>query len=45
VQELVRILQLHQQYPASLLELAVEQALSYGCVHLDGLLLSIAVHN
>jgi transposase len=36
VQEFVRILQLHQQYPATLIEQAVDQALSYGCVHLDG---------
>jgi hypothetical protein len=27
---------LHQQYPAQLVEQAIEQALSYGCVHLDG---------
>lgn len=38
VQEFVRILQLHQQYPADLVEQAVEQALSFGCVHLDGVL-------
>lgn len=38
VQEFVRILQLHQHYPASLLEQAIEQALAYGCVHLDGVL-------
>jgi hypothetical protein len=25
-------------YPAELLEQAIEQALSYGCVHLDGVL-------
>jgi transposase len=36
VQEFVRILQLHKEYPANLLEQAIEQALSYGCVHLDG---------
>ena len=36
VQEFVRILQLHQEYPAPLLEQAIDQALSYGCVHLDG---------
>ncbi len=38
VQEFVRILQLHKEYPANLLEQAIEQALSYGCVHLDGVL-------
>lgn len=36
VREFVRILQLHQDYPSSLVERAVEQALSYGCVHFDG---------
>lgn len=36
VREFVRILQLHQDYPASLVERAVEQALLYGCVHFDG---------
>ncbi len=36
VREFVRILQLHQQYPASLIETAIEQALSYGCAHFDG---------
>ena len=38
VQEFVRILQLHQDYPADLLEQAIDQALSFGCVHLDGVL-------
>src|SRR5438270_5757886 len=38
VQEFVRILQLHKDYPTDLLEQAIEQALSYGCVHLDGVL-------
>ncbi|GAC1637466.1 MAG: hypothetical protein NVS4B11_39820 [Ktedonobacteraceae bacterium] len=38
VQEFVRILQLHKDYPATLIEQAIEQALSYGCVHLDGVL-------
>jgi hypothetical protein len=36
VREFVRILQLHQDYPAPVVEQAVEQALSYGCVHFDG---------
>ena len=36
VQEFVRILQLHQHYPVPRLEAAIEQALAYGCVHLDG---------
>lgn len=38
VQEFIRILQLHQQYPSSLIAQAIERALSYGCVHLDGVL-------
>lgn len=38
VQEFVRILQLHKDYPADFMEQAIEQALSYGCVHLDGVL-------
>lgn len=38
VQEFIRILQLHQHHPASLVEQAIEQALVYGCVHLDGVL-------
>ncbi len=38
VQEFVRILQLHQDFPSTLMHEAVEQALSFGCVHLDGVL-------
>lgn len=38
IQEFVRILMLHEHYPAEQLEQAVERALSYGCVHLDGVL-------
>jgi transposase len=38
VQEFVRILQLHQTYPAQLMEQAIEQALTFGCVHLDGVI-------
>ena len=38
VQEFIRVLQLHKDYPADLIEQAIEQALSYGCVHLDGVL-------
>ena len=36
VKEFVQVLRLHQQYPAQQIEQAVEQALSYGCVHFDG---------
>jgi transposase len=38
VQEFIRVLQLHKDYPAELVEQAIDQALSYGCVHLDGVL-------
>jgi len=38
IQEFVRILMLHEYYPASQMEQAIERALSYGCVHLDGVL-------
>lgn len=38
VQEFIRILQLHQDHPVSLVEQAIEQALAFGCVHLDGVL-------
>jgi len=30
------VLRLHQQHPASAIEQAVQQALSYGCAHFDG---------
>jgi hypothetical protein len=36
VKEFVQVLRLHQQYPAQEIEQAVEQALSYGCAHFDG---------
>lgn len=36
VREFVRVLRLHQRYPAHLVEAAVEQALAYGCIHADG---------
>ncbi len=35
VQEFVRILMLHERYPAEDLKQAIERALSYSCVHLD----------
>jgi hypothetical protein len=38
IQEFVRILMLHEHYPADSLEQAIERALSYGSVHLDGVL-------
>ena len=36
VQEFIRVLRLHEEYPAHLVQQAIEQALSYGCPHLDG---------
>ena len=38
VQEFVRVLRLHEDYPAHVVQQAIEQALSYGCSHLDGVL-------
>ncbi len=36
VKEFVQMLRLHQQYPARQVEQAVEQAITYGCAHFDG---------
>jgi transposase len=41
VQEFVRILRLHEEHPAELIVQAVEQALAYGCIHLDGVQLCL----
>lgn len=41
LREFVRILRLHQEYPAQLIEQAVAQALAYGCLHLDGVKLCL----
>jgi transposase len=41
IQEFVRILQLHAQYPAALIEQAIEQALTIGCIHADGVTLCL----
>ncbi len=38
VQEFVRVLRLHEEHPAALVQRAIEQALAYGCPHLDGVL-------
>jgi hypothetical protein len=38
VQEFIKILQLHQTYSAEILRQAIEQALQFRCVHLDGVL-------
>jgi hypothetical protein len=36
--DIVRILMLHEHHPAAHMEQAIERALAYGCVHLDGVL-------
>lgn len=36
VQDFIRILQLHQDYSPQVMQAAIEQALTYGCVHFDG---------
>jgi transposase len=41
VREFIRILRLHEQYPAPLVEQAVAQALAYGCPHADGVALCL----
>jgi len=41
VQEFVRILQLHAEHDAALIEAAIEQALSIGCIHADGVRLCL----
>jgi hypothetical protein len=41
VKEFVRILRLHESAPSRLVEQAVEQALTYGCTHLDGVKLCL----
>ena len=38
IQEFVRILMLHERFPAPQIEQAIERAISYGCVHLDGVM-------
>jgi hypothetical protein len=41
IREFVRILQLHQAHPATVIEQAIEQALTYGCIHADGVTLCL----
>ena len=41
VREFVRILQLHSEYRGAQLEAAIEQALSIGCIHADGVRLCL----
>lgn len=37
IREFVRVLKLHETYPASLIEQAVSEALSHGCIQADGI--------
>ena len=41
VREFVRILNLHREHPAEMVQQAVEQALQYGCPHTDGVTLCL----
>lgn len=41
VREFIAILHLHQKYPASLIERAIAQALTYHCAHADGVTLCL----
>jgi transposase len=41
VREFIRVLNLHRQYPAKLVEQAITQALTFGCIHLDGIQLCL----
>ena len=37
----IQILKLHQSYPASLIEAAIDQALQFGCLHVEGVRLCL----
>lgn len=41
LRQFIRILKLHQAYPAKLVEAAIEQAMRYGCPQADGVLLCL----
>jgi transposase len=41
VREFIQILQLHSQHPVDLIEQALQEALSYGCVHYEGVRLCL----
>ena len=41
VREFVRVLKLHQEYPAELVEKVITQALKFGCIHVDGVKLCL----
>ena len=41
IREFIRVLSLHQEHPAKLVEQAIGQALTYGCTHADGVTLCL----
>lgn len=41
VREFIRVLNLHRQHPTELIEQAIAQALTFGCLHVDGILLCL----
>jgi hypothetical protein len=41
VRDFVKVLELHQAYPAAQIEQAIQQALTYGCGHADGVKLCL----
>jgi hypothetical protein len=44
IREFVRILRLHETFPAALIDQAIEQALAHGCAHLEGVRLCLHHH-
>jgi transposase len=44
IREFVRILKLHAHYPAASVQTAVERALTWGCIHADGVELCLRQH-
>jgi hypothetical protein len=41
VREFIQVLNLHRHYPSALIEQAVTQAVTFGCLHADGVLLCL----
>lgn len=41
VREFIQVLKLHRQHPAPLVEQAITQAMAFGCLHADGVLLCL----
>lgn len=41
IRQFIQVLSLHRVYPANMIVQAMEQALSYGCAHYDGVLLCL----